>query len=168
MRRRLINSTLAVVLVVIAVFGVSLVIVETRTIQAGAQESVVSEAVRLVGIVESRLGSGEKITPDILSEQITAKRYARITVPGKEPIEIGKRPSGDVIESRVRGDRGESVTVQESRSMVSAEIGRTLLVILAVALLAIIAAVILAVRQGQPADRAAHRSRGDRRAAGLR
>ncbi|MCX4640596.1 HAMP domain-containing histidine kinase [Streptomyces sp. RPA4-5] len=149
MRRRLINSTLAVVLVVIAVFGVSLVIVETRTIEAGAQESVASEAIRLVGIVESRLGSGEKITPDILSEQITAKRYARISVPGKAPIEIGKRPSGDVIESRVRGDRGESVAVQESRSMVSAEIGRTLLVILAVALLAIIAAVILAVRQGR-------------------
>ncbi|MFI2260843.1 ATP-binding protein [Streptomyces tubercidicus] len=149
MRRRLINSTLAVVLVVIAVFGVSLVIVETRTIEAGAQESVESEAVRLVGIVESRLGSGEKITPDILSEQITAKRYARITVPGKPPIEIGQRPSGDVIENRVRGDRGESVTVQESRSMVSAEIGRTLLVILAVALLAIVAAVILAVRQGR-------------------
>lgn len=149
MRRRLINSTLAVVLVVIAVFGVSLVIVETRTIEVGAQESVASEAIRLVGIVESRLGSGEKITPDILSEQITAKRYARISVPGKTPIEIGKRPSGDVIESRVHGDRGESVAVQESRSMVSAEIGRTLLVILAVALLAIIAAVILAVRQGR-------------------
>ncbi|MFG2531988.1 Signal transduction histidine kinase [Streptomyces sp. 2224.1] len=149
MRRRLINSTLAVVLVVIAVFGVSLVIVETRTIQAGAQESVASEAVRLVGIVESRLGSGEKITPDILSEQITAKRYAKIKVPGKAPIEIGTRPSGDVIQSQVSGDRGESVTVQASRSMVSAEIGRTLLVILAVALLAIIAAVILAVRQGR-------------------
>ncbi|WP_328386474.1 ATP-binding protein [Streptomyces sp. NBC_00400] len=149
MRRRLINSTLAVVLVVIAVFGVSLVIVETRTIQAGAQESVASEAVRLVGIVESRLGSGEKITPDILSEQITAKRYAKIKVPGKAPIEIGTRPSGEVIQSQVSGDRGESVTVQASRSMVSAEIGRTLLVILAVALLAIIAAVILAVRQGR-------------------
>jgi len=148
-RRRLINSTLAVVLVVIAVFGVSLVIVETRTIESGAQESVASEAIRLVGIVESRLGSGEKITPDVLSEQITAKRYARITVPGKAPIEIGQRPSGDVIEYRVRGDRGESVAVQESRSMVSAEIGRTLLVILAVALLAIIAAVILAIRQGR-------------------
>ncbi|MEV0374789.1 ATP-binding protein [Streptomyces sp. NPDC050636] len=149
MRRRLINSTLAVVLVVIAVFGVSLVIVETRTIQSGAQESVASEAVRLVGIVESRLGSGEKITPDILSEQITSHRYAEIKVPGKPPIEIGNRPSGDVIESHVGGDRGESVTVQESRATVSAEIGRTLLVILAVALLAIAAAVILAVRQAR-------------------
>ncbi|KIZ19107.1 ATP-binding protein [Streptomyces natalensis] len=151
MRRRLINSTLAVVLVVIAVFGISLVIVETRTIEAGAQESVASEAVRLVGIVESRMGSGEKITPEILSEQITAHRFAEIRVPGKprQPIEIGRRPTGDVISSRVQGDRGEWVIVQESRSAVSAEIGRTLLVILAVALLAIIAAVILAVRQAR-------------------
>ncbi|ARF55639.1 ATP-binding protein [Streptomyces gilvosporeus] len=151
MRRRLINSTLAVVLVVIAVFGISLVIVETRTIEAGAQESVASEAVRLVGIVESRMGSGEKITPEVLSEQITAHRYAEIRVPGKphQPIEIGRRPAGDVISSRVQGDRGEWVMVQESRSSVSAEIGRTLLVILAVALLAIIAAVILAVRQAR-------------------
>ena len=47
MRRRLIQSTLAVVLVVIAVFGVSLVIVETRTISNSAQERVDSEAVRL-------------------------------------------------------------------------------------------------------------------------
>ncbi|MEU9113151.1 ATP-binding protein [Streptomyces sp. NPDC048483] len=150
MRRRLINSTLAVVLVVIAVFGVSLVIVETRTIEAGAQESVASEAVRLVGIVESRLGSGEKITPEILSEQITAHRYAEIRVPGRpEPLEVGKRPTGDVIESEVKGERGEAVMVQESRSTVTEEIGRTLLVILAVALLAIVAAVILAVRQAR-------------------
>ncbi|MEU3712348.1 ATP-binding protein [Streptomyces catenulae] len=149
MRRRLINSTLAVVLVVIAVFGLSLVIVETRTIQAGAQESVASEAVRLVGIVESRIGSGEKITPDALSEQITVHRYARIKVPGKAPIEIGTRPTGDVIQSQVSGDRGEQVTVQESRAAVNEEIGRTLLVILAVALLAIVAAVGLAIRQAR-------------------
>lgn len=147
MRRRLINSTLAVVLVVIAVFGLSLVVVETRTIQEGAQESVASEAVRLVGIVESRLSSGEKITPEILSEQITAHRYAQITVPGKGTIEIGRRPSGEVISSEVGGDRGERVVVQESRAAVNAELGRTLLIILAVALLAIAAAVILAIRQ---------------------
>ncbi|MGI5469109.1 ATP-binding protein [Streptomyces sp. CA-132043] len=149
MRRRLINSTLAVVLVVIAVFGVSLVIVETRTIQAGAQESVGAEAVRLVGMVESRLSGGEKITAEVLSEQITTDRYARIKVPGHAPVEIGERPSGDVIDATVHGERGETVTVQEPRSAVSAEIGRTLLIILAVAALAVLAAVFLAVRQAR-------------------
>lgn len=92
MRRRLINSTLAVVLVVIAVFGVSLVIVETRTIAGSAQESVDSEALRIVSIVDSRLIGGEPVNPDILAEQSGAKRYAQILIPGRSPISIGSGP----------------------------------------------------------------------------
>ncbi|MET9438881.1 ATP-binding protein [Streptomyces sp. NPDC006551] len=147
MRRRLINSTLAVVLVVIAVFGVSLVIVETRTISSSAQESVDSEALRLVAIVDGRLIGGEPVNPDILAEQSGAKRYALIEIPGRAPIEIGTRPEGSVIRATADGERGETVTVEESRSTVTAEVGRTLLIIGAVALLAVVAAVLLAVRQ---------------------
>ncbi|MFI1972919.1 two-component sensor histidine kinase [Streptomyces cinnamoneus] len=147
MRRRLINSTLAVVLVVIAVFGISLVIVETRTIESSAQESVQSEAVRLVSIVDSRLVGGERVESGVLREQITPERYARIDIPGRQPIEIGDRPTGGVITATQKGEQGETVMVEESRSTVSREVGRTLLVILAVALLAVIAAVFLAVRQ---------------------
>ncbi|MEV4946685.1 ATP-binding protein [Streptomyces sp. NPDC053755] len=147
MRRRLINSTLAVVLVVIAVFGVSLVLVETRTISSSAQESVDSEALRLVAIVDSRLIGGEPVNPDILAEQSGAKRYALIEIPGRNPIEIGTRPEGSVIRATADGERGETVTVEESRSTVTAEVGRTLLIIGAVALLAVVAAVLLAVRQ---------------------
>ncbi|MFF9017913.1 ATP-binding protein [Streptomyces sp. NPDC014870] len=147
MRRRLINSTLAVVLVVIAVFGVSLVIVETRTISSSAQESVDSEAVRLVSIVDSRLIGGEPVNPDILAEQSGAKRYALIEIPGRAPIEIGERPEGSVIRGKAEGERGETVTVEESRSTITSEVGRTLLIIGAVALLAVVAAVLLAVRQ---------------------
>ncbi|MGW0469463.1 ATP-binding protein [Streptomyces sp. NPDC003027] len=147
MRRRLINSTLAVVLVVIAVFGVSLVLVETRTISSSAQESVDSEALRLVAIVDSRLIGGEPVNPDILAEQSGAKRYALIEIPGRAPIEIGTRPQGSVIRATADGERGETVTVEESRSTVTAEVGRTLLIIGAVALLAVVAAVLLAVRQ---------------------
>lgn len=147
MRRRLINSTLAVVLVVIAVFGVSLVIVETRTIENSAQESVDSDAVRLVSIVDSRLIGGEGITPDVLRDQIENGRYARIEMPGKKPVEVGERPSGSVISAERDGEQGETVIVEASRSTVTDEVGRTLLIILAVALLAVLAAVLLAVRQ---------------------
>ncbi len=147
MRRRLINSTLAVVLVVIAVFGVSLVIVETRTISNSAQESVDSEALRLISVVESRLLGEESVNPGALGEQIDPRRYARIDIPGRAPIEIGERPEGSVIEGVARSGSGEKVTVQESRSTVTDEVGRTLLIIGAVALLAVIAAVLLAVRQ---------------------
>ncbi len=147
MRRRLINSTLAVVLVVIAVFGVSLVIVETRTISSSAQERVDSEAMRLASIVDSRLISQERISAAILRDQVATARYARIDLPGRPSIEIGKRPTGDVISATRPGEQGEQVTVQEPKDAVTREVGRTLLIIAAVALLAIIAAVLLAVRQ---------------------
>ncbi|MEU1330412.1 ATP-binding protein [Streptomyces sp. NPDC005865] len=147
MRRRLINSTLAVVLVVIAVFGVSLVIVETKTISSSAKERVDSEALRLASIVDSRLISEEKITGDILRDQVATDRYARIELPGRAPIEIGTRPGGEVISVTRPGEQGEQVTVQEPKAAVTREVGRTLLIIAAVALLAIVAAVLLAVRQ---------------------
>ncbi|MCC8477218.1 ATP-binding protein [Streptomyces parvus] len=147
MRRRLINSTLAVVLVVIAVFGVSLVIVETRTISASAQESVESEALRLISVVESRLLGEETINSGVLAEQIDPARYALIEIPGREPISVGDRPSGSVLRATETGEGGEKVTVEESRSSVTREVGRTLLIIGAVALLAIVSAVLLAVRQ---------------------
>ncbi|MFJ3298704.1 ATP-binding protein [Streptomyces bacillaris] len=147
MRRRLINSTLAVVLVVIAVFGVSLVIVETRTISASAQESVESEALRLISVVDSRLLGDEVINAGVLSEQIDPIRFALIEIPGREPIAVGERPTGSVLRAIETGEQGEKVTVEESRSAVTREVGRTLLIIGAVALLAIISAVLLAVRQ---------------------
>ncbi|NBE52046.1 HAMP domain-containing histidine kinase [Streptomyces boluensis] len=147
MRRRLINSTLAVVLVVIAVFGVSLVIVETRTITSSAQERVESEAGRLVAIVDSRLMGADRITEGILRDQVGTERYARIDIPDRAPLEIGTKPDGDVIQATAKGEQGETVTVEEPRSTVTGEVGRTLLMIGLVALLAVVAAVLLAVRQ---------------------
>jgi signal transduction histidine kinase len=64
-------------------------------------------------------------------------------------VRLGARPRGSVISSVQHGDHGESVNVEESRSTVSRQIGRTLLVILAVALLAVLAAVALAVLQAR-------------------
>jgi signal transduction histidine kinase len=147
MRRRLIQSTLAVVLVVIAVFGISLVIVETRTISNSAQERVESEAVRLASIVDSRILAAENVNAEMLRNPVSKDQYAVIRMPGKAPIEIGSRPEGDTIHSTQHGEEGETVTVQEPRSAVTREVGRTLLIIGLVALLAVVAAVLLAVRQ---------------------
>ena len=149
MRRRLITSTLAVVLVVIAVFGLSLVIVESRTIQSSARDGVDSEAVRLVGIVENRLLAGESVDAQGLDRQIADDRFAVVRVPGHPVVTLGDQPKGKVIAATEQGDHGEAVRVEEARSKVSQEIGRTLLVILAVALLAVLAAVGLAVLQAR-------------------
>ncbi|MGW3122269.1 ATP-binding protein [Streptomyces sp. NPDC001107] len=147
MRRRLIQSTLAVVLVVIAVFGVSLVIVETRTISNSAQERVSSEAQRLASIVDSRLIGAGTVSAEVLKGQVTGERYAVIQIPGQSAIEVGSKPEGEVIRGRATGEEGERVVVEEPRSTVSREVGRTLLIIGLVALLAVVAAVLLAIRQ---------------------
>jgi signal transduction histidine kinase len=149
MRRRLINSTLAVVLVVIAVFGISLVIVESRTIETSAKDSVQSDAVQLVGVVENRIAAGEPVSSRALARQIDQGRYAVIRVPGQSAITLGRRTEGKVIEATETGAHGESATVSESRTVVSQQLGRTLLIILAVALMAIAAAVVLAVQQAR-------------------
>lgn len=52
-----------------------------------------------------------------------------------------------MISSTASGEQGEKVTVEESSSAVTREVGRTLMIIGAVALLAIVSAVLLAVRQ---------------------
>ncbi|RPF33996.1 ATP-binding protein [Streptomyces sp. TLI_185] len=147
MRRRLIQSTLAVVLVVIAVFGVSLVIVETRTISNSAQERVSSEAQRLASIVDSRLIGAGAVSAEVLKGQVTGERYAVIEIPGQSAIAVGTKPEGEVIRGRATGEEGERVVVEEPRSTVSREVGRTLLIIGLVALLAVVAAVLLAIRQ---------------------
>ncbi|MFF2791317.1 ATP-binding protein [Streptomyces sp. NPDC058049] len=147
MRRRLINSTLAVVLVVIAVFGVSLVIVETRTITSSAQDRIESEALRLVGIVEANVLEKKPIDPVALGEQLDVGHHARITVPGQPAVDVGAAIPDSVIRGTARGEQGEVVVVEESRTTVTREVGRTLAVVGAVALLAVVAAVLLAVRQ---------------------
>ncbi|WP_410538305.1 ATP-binding protein [Streptomyces sp. KL2] len=149
MRRRLINSTLAVVLVVIAVFGVSLVIVETRTIEESAHESVRSDAARLASVVESRLVAEESVTAASMRSQVPQDRHVRIELPGQPPIELGERPGEGAIEGRAAEPGGVTVTVRQDDDRVREEVGRTLLIILAVALLAVIAAVLLAVQQAR-------------------
>lgn len=89
----------------------------------------------------------ERINPGVLAEQIDPKRYALVEIPGREPIAVGERPVGSVLRAVETGEQGETVTVEESRSAVTREVGRTLLIIGAVALLAIVSAVLLAVRQ---------------------
>jgi signal transduction histidine kinase len=146
-RRRLIQSTLSVVLVVVAVFGISLIIVESRTIESSAQESVQSEAMQLVSVVESRIVAGEKVTPATMDTTIPHGRHVRIDLPGKPPIDLGARPKGKVITASRTGAHGEKITVRQPYGTVRSDVGRTLLIILAVALLAVAAAAILAVRQ---------------------
>ncbi|HEX5566832.1 MAG TPA: ATP-binding protein [Streptomyces sp.] len=147
MRRRLINSTLAVVLVVIAVFGISLVIVEARSIEESTRESVRSDATRLVSVVEGRIIAGERVTAASLRSQVPEDRHVRVELPGRPSLELGEHPGDGAVRGSGTGAHGVTVTVWQPGGTIREEVGRTLLIILAVSLLAVVAAVILAVRQ---------------------
>ncbi|MDT0441647.1 ATP-binding protein [Streptomyces johnsoniae] len=149
MRRRLINSTLAVVLIVIAVFGVSLFIVETRTITSSARDRLESDVARVLADVESRIAADEPVTEQKLRASAPADRFVLIEQPGVPTVELGERPEGDVMSAEQTGVHGETVTVQQPSSVVSNEIGRMLTIILVVSLLAVVAAALLAVRQAR-------------------
>ncbi|ONK13843.1 ATP-binding protein [Streptomyces sp. MP131-18] len=149
MRRRLINSTLAVVLIVIAVFGVSLFIVETRTITSSARDRLESDVARVLADVESRIAADEPVTEQKLRASAPADRFVLIEQPGVPTVELGERPEGDVMSAEQTGAHGETVTVQQPSSVVSNEIGRMLTIILVVSLLAVAAAALLAVRQAR-------------------
>ena len=149
MRRRLIHSTLAVVLVVVAVFGLSVAVVEMRSIEDSTRSGVRSEAVRLAAAVESRLLAHEAITRATLRSQVAEDRYeVRVRIDDRRTIRLGRSVHGDAVEARETGAGGRVVvTVRYPRSEVSGEIGRMVLVILGVSLLVVAAAALLAVRQ---------------------
>ncbi|WP_377271030.1 ATP-binding protein [Peterkaempfera sp. SMS 1(5)a] len=148
MRRRMINSLLGVVLVMVVVFCVPLALFEKRTIESAAQDRAGAEAVRLLGIVENRIAAGEPVGVGDLKGQVTDGSFAEVRIPGHGPIRIGSRPAGgDPVRAAQSGGRGESVVVEHSRQDVQREIGNMLLMLGVVALLAVQTAVALAVWQ---------------------
>ncbi|MFE0458232.1 ATP-binding protein [Kitasatospora sp. NPDC058965] len=149
MKRRMINSLLGVVLVVVAVFCVPLALVEKRTIVSSAQERVDAATVRLLGLVETRLAAGEPVSPERIGSQVIEGDYAEIRIPGQPVISIGTPPSGHPLTATETGASGETVTVEQSRRDVDHEIGNMLLLLGLAALLAVQAAVALAVWQAR-------------------
>src|SRR5690606_9058331 len=126
MRRRLVHSTLAVVLVVVAVFGLSVAVVEMRSIEDSARSAVRSEALRLASAAESRLLAHEAVTQRTLSSQVTGDRHVvRVRIGGRPPLRWGRPVRGEAVEARETSARGRvEVTVRYPRSEVSGEIGR--------------------------------------------
>ncbi|MFF2043366.1 ATP-binding protein [Kitasatospora sp. NPDC058170] len=150
MKRRMINSLLGVVLVVVAVFCVPLALVEKRTIVNAAQDRVDAAAVRVLALVENRLAAGEPVTGDKFANQVTDGSYVEVDIPGQPVVSSGSRPAGShLLKAVEKGNSGETVTVEQSRAAVDHEIANMLLLLGVVALLAVQAAVALAVWQAK-------------------
>ncbi|MFG2819004.1 ATP-binding protein [Kitasatospora sp. NPDC048365] len=149
MKRRMINSLLGVVLVVVTVFCVPLALVEKQSIVNAANNRVDAEAVRVLGLVESRLAAGEPVTGEKFATQVTTGSFVTVDIPGQPLIAAGRPVDGPAITATEEGASGETVTVSQSREDVDHEIGNMLLLLGVVALLAVQAAVALAVWQSK-------------------
>ncbi|KJK55395.1 ATP-binding protein [Saccharothrix sp. ST-888] len=149
MKRRMINSLLGVVLVVVAVFCVPLALIEKQSIVNAANDRVDAAAVRVLGLVESRLAAGEPVTGEKFAAQVTDGSFVTVDIPGQPLIAVGRPVGGPALTATEQGLSGETVTVVQSRTDVDHEIGNMLLLLGLVALLAVQAAVALAVWQAK-------------------
>lgn len=145
----MINSLFGVVLVMVVVFCVPIALIEKQSIVNAANARVDTQAVRVLGLVESRLAAGEPVTGENFTAQLSEGGHVTIAVPGQQALSIGTRPAGPVLSATESGANGESVTVVQSRTGVDREIGNMLLLLGLVALLAVQAAVALAVWQAK-------------------
>lgn len=148
MKRRLLNSTLAVVLVTVALFSVPLALVEKRSIEGAASDAVKTEALHMIGVIENRYAADEPIDRAALTglNDSGSSRYAVVRIPGDAtPIVIGAQPAGsDPITATETGPHGETVVVQESGEPVDNSVLRMLLLLVGVAALTVAAAMALA------------------------
>ncbi|WP_042427659.1 ATP-binding protein [Streptacidiphilus anmyonensis] len=153
MKSRLLNSTLAVVLVTVALFSVPLALVEKRSIEGAATDAVKTEALHMIGVIENRYAADEPIDGAALVglNDSGSGRYAVAHIPGAAaPIVIGVPPSGaDPVTATATGPHGETVVVQESRQPVDNSILRMLLLLVGVAALTVAAAMALASWQAR-------------------
>ena len=150
MGRRLVISTLSVVVVVVVLLGVPLGVAMRNGIVSSAHESVQSEAVQLMQTVEFRGERGEPIEKDALERGFPSQRSAHIVIPGSPEIDIGApAPKGDTIHATQRGQHGEVVTVSESRARVTTQTRKAWLLIVIEAFFAIATAGALAALQAR-------------------
>lgn len=145
----MINSLLGVVLVMVVVFCVPIALIEKQSIVNAADARVDAQAVRVLGLVESRLAAQEPITGEKFTAQLPEGGYVTIAVPGQPVLAIGTPPAPPVLSVTESGADGETVTVVQSRTGVDHEIANMLLLLGVVALLAVQAAVALAVWQAK-------------------
>jgi signal transduction histidine kinase len=153
--KRLVLSTLAVVIVVVILLGVPLGVAMRNAIDSSAAERVRRDAQGLLDTVEVRAELGEPIDEQSLRRYVADKRFARVVLPATgKSITIGTEPKEDnPIVARLTGPQGEVVTVMESRSEVAAQTRRAWLLILIEAFFAVGTAGALAALQARSLTR---------------
>ncbi|MGQ0624878.1 MAG: ATP-binding protein [Sporichthyaceae bacterium] len=151
MGRRLVLSTLSVVIVVVLLLGIPLGVAMRNGIESSADDSLRAEAQRLLNTVEVRAELAETVDAPSLQRLVSRERSARVEIPGALPITLGAlRPAGDdPLSVQLTGRSGEVITVSESRDRVTDQVRKAWLLILIEAFFAVATAGALAALQAR-------------------
>jgi signal transduction histidine kinase len=158
MRRRLVGSTLAVVGIVLALFGIPLAIGAQYALEQRAAESVRSEANRIAATVDFWLARGDQPTEARVEQIASDNRFVQVKGPavGTRPsqvaddrritIQVGSQPPADYALSGEKiSDKGWVVAVEQSRDALASDILQMRLLITAAAVFAMAVATGLTV-----------------------
>ena len=147
MRRRLLASTLTIVVAILVLFGVPLGIVVDRAVHADAQSRLESEATR----VARELGQPDAPapTPEILDHAVPSGDRVMVIYPDKQIIQNRGR-IGDAIEATAPGGpAGSTIRVASPADTVDAQVQRALLALVLLGIAALSAAIGLALIQSR-------------------
>lgn len=151
MGRRLVLSTLSVVIVVVFLLGVPLGVAMRNGIESSAGDSLRAEAQRLLNTVEVRGELGEKVDVGSLERLVSRDRSASVVLTGGQTIALGAAPpdESNPLIVKLSGLAGEQVTVSESRGRVTRQVRKAWLLILIEAFFAVATAGALAALQAR-------------------
>jgi signal transduction histidine kinase len=155
MGRRLVVSTLAVVVVVVLLLGVPLGVAMRNGIESSANDSLRTEAQRLLNTVEVKGELGQAIDRTSLDPLVSHDRSATVTLPDHSVLQLGATPpKGERLSVSIDDNvRGDHVTVVESRNGVTSQVRKAWLLIMIEALFAIATAGALAALQARSLTR---------------
>ena len=147
MRRRLLASTLTIVVAILVLFGVPLGIVLDRAVHADAQSRLESEATRVAREI-GRASANSRPSPDTLDRLVPAGDRVMVKYTDGRVIE-NRGGIGDAIAATAPGPPGSIVRVASPADTVDARVQRALLALVLLGVAALSAAVGLALIQSK-------------------
>ena len=148
MRRRLLASTLTIVVAILVLFGVPLAIVLDRAVHADAQSRLQSEATRVARELGLEPKGSPRPTPQDLDRHVASGDRVLIAYPDGESIQNRGRLS-DAMSATAPGPDGSLVRVSSASDAVDGRVQRALLALVLLGVAALSAAVGLALIQSK-------------------
>jgi signal transduction histidine kinase len=148
-RRRLVQSTLAVAVVAVVLLGVPLAVAGAILQRESAQAAVTASAKTLARAVERRLGEGLPLSDRLIADYAGEDHHARVTLPDGSVYQSGKPLEGQTFSEQVQTPSRITVLVEQPRSAATEGVVRVLLLVATASLVAMAAAVGVGILQAR-------------------